>query len=326
MLYDNKYHEKLKEDGFLVLRDVINPIKGIECIKYDDIKKTSLVNYNLLTTFINDILIKTTNNILNLDLQYTKYRISDNNNSADASAFHRDLVIQNNVNIKNKIPIYTCLTYFDTTTMEIIPKSHLDISMSYLNSIINFSKSIKLTLNPGDILIFYSTLLHRGIFTERLKHRRLIQLFDVFESNDDLNNYSDNILHVLGDETHSDLMIKLSKYNFTSSLLNLYGYLNSSTGYGCKYNNLPILSKNINYISSEGLRSRLYTNDLEWNQINKYIINPNLNMNNHNILDLNSLLYKYYKYNYYNRQYIMYTFILLFTIIFILYIICKLIL
>ena len=62
-----------------------------------------------------------------MDLDYIKYRVSNSNNSSDAGAFHRDIHTYNETQ-----PIYTCLAYLDESMLEIIPKSHKQLCISYL--------------------------------------------------------------------------------------------------------------------------------------------------------------------------------------------------
>jgi hypothetical protein len=95
------------------------------------------MNYTKMESFIKSDLLDIVNKNLNWDIIYTKFRVSNNNNSVDASAFHRDIFAINNKALNKKVPIFTILTYLDKTTMEIIPKSHKYISMNILTSIKN---------------------------------------------------------------------------------------------------------------------------------------------------------------------------------------------
>ena len=74
-------------------------------------------------------------------------------------------------------PIYTCLAYLDMKSiLEIIPNSHKNLC--HLDFYKSFKSKIQLRLRPGDVLLFNSVTLHRGIFYKNnTNNRRLIQLF-----------------------------------------------------------------------------------------------------------------------------------------------------
>ena len=69
------------------------------------------VNYFVTKKFIDDIFLPKIEQtkIIN-DHVYVKFRLSNNNNSTDASTFHGDIYNKTNSEI---LPIYTCLCYFD---------------------------------------------------------------------------------------------------------------------------------------------------------------------------------------------------------------------
>lgn len=131
-------------------------IKGQSCIS-----KTA-VNYLSMERFINENMINRVNEALNENLVCVKYRVSNNNNSSDASSFHRDLQIQNKEN--SLVDIYTCLSYLDPAIMEVIPKSHSNPIMDYTKIVPHYLNKLQLKLNPGDILMFHASLIHKGIF------------------------------------------------------------------------------------------------------------------------------------------------------------------
>jgi len=65
-----------------------------------------------------------------MNLDYLKYRVSNNNKSSDAGSFHRDLHSYAGVP-----EIYTCLTYLDESIMEIIVGSHKKVSIPIFETI-----------------------------------------------------------------------------------------------------------------------------------------------------------------------------------------------
>lgn len=289
-------------NGYIVFRKLVDPSYALKCID------EKVVNYSCMTDFIENAMLKSVDDILGWKMEYTKFRISDNNNSADASGFHRDFFPL--PPYQDPIPCFTCLTYLDKTVMEVIPRSHKKFSMSYLEALMEFKNSVRLNLEPGDVLLFYSTLLHRGIFTEKIQHRRLIQVFEVYRSPSDYHLYNNQFLHIPGNETYSDLMIKLSKMHVVSSFINFLGYLNASTGYGSQ--RMGCVPDDIKYMSSEGLRERIQVIPDTWQEINKYILK-------HSTRDLPLECYKGFHYTYYRKQFIIYTITLITIFIIIIY-------
>lgn len=246
---------KLETNGFVVFRNVLDPSLS------DQFIVDKKVNYAIATDYIDNYMLKKVNEIMDWDSVYTKYRISDNNNSNDASTFHRDIIPSNN---KELLPSFTCLTYFDKTTMELISGSHKQLQMSHSDSFKTyFNNIIKITMNPGDVLLFYSTLLHRGIFTENLPNRRLIQVFEVFPNVEEWERCSGKIHHLLGDNSYNERMISISKNKILNSIMNYYAYLNASTGY------TPL--DEYDYISSESRCERLDI-DGTFQDSNRYIV------------------------------------------------------
>lgn len=282
----------LNTNGFIVFRNSLSKediSSGLKCFDTN-----SNVNYTQMFNFVNTKMLQIPNTKLGWDCQFLKLRVSDNNNSSDASTFHRDVVC---INHKDTFPIFTCLTYFDETIMEVIPSSHLHIKNTL------FSKKQKIKLKPGDILLFYSHLLHRGIFTEGLKQRRLVQVFDIFRNKHDYQLNKSKIIHVRGNETHSNLLITMSKYHIPAYLLNIFGYFNAINGYNYNYKPNKIKQKlNLphvySYISSEGLRGRLRILHNTFQENNKYILND------HTIDDLDLASYNTYKHIFYNHNFI----------------------
>jgi len=243
----------MEENGFVIFRNVLDPSPG------DDFIRDKTVNYAMASEYINNHMIKKLNELTGWDAVYTKYRISNNNNSTDASMFHRDIILSSS---SEYLPAFTCLTYFDKTTMELIPGSHKK-SQSHIESLKSYNDKVKITVNPGDILLFNSTLLHRGIFTENLLNRRLIQVFEVFPSVQEWNDNSPKIYHLLGDNAYSEKMIAIGKNKVLNDIFNYYAYLNASTGYG--------VIDEYEYISSESRCERIDV-DGTFQDSNRYIV------------------------------------------------------
>lgn len=301
----------LLEDGFIVFKSVLSESEVVQGASYIDSKQQT-VDYANIEKFIRSTMLATVQKQLGSQqpLDFVKFRVSDNNNSADASGFHRDIMYKGSEMRTIFVPCFTCLTYFDRTVMELIPRSHLT-NYALIETPQLYAKKVRLEIAPGDILLFFSSLLHRGIFSNSGSHRRVIQVFEVFTSSRIMKAITPLIIHVPGDEKYSDWMVKASKSdNLLVQIINFYGFLNAATGYGNR--NICGMDGKYAYISSEGLRGRLKVIPGTWQPINKYILNERVPVTDmpHGCI----ALYKYYAFN---RQFIIYTCIVVVNIVFV---------
>ena len=297
--------KELNSKGFIVLKDVL---KKSDIEKAHSYIQEQQMDYASMTTFIENTMLKKINHSLDVDITYTKYRVSNNNNSVDAGGFHRDIVpLHTNA---PPVPVYTCLCYLDKTVMELIPGTHNTLEMSYIDAFSTFNSSITIPLNPTDLLIFNSALIHRGIFTENLGQRRLIQVFNCFINKHDFMQYSPRLLDIEGDNKLSEIFLMLYKSSLTSFLPNLFGYLNTATGGGTP--SLPTCTElNLDsywYGSSEGLCSRVKVVPNTLQKTNLYYIA----IENAKLPTSCAAEYKYLKYT---RQFILYLVVLLCSIV-----------
>lgn len=251
-----QYLESLDSNGYILFENAIDAGK-VENARSSFNRNNGTVDYASIQKLIDLDMLQHVNDRLGWRCDYIKYRVSDNNNSADASTFHRDVIYQGDA-ADEKVDMYTCLAYLDDTFMEVIPGSH-KVPAIPLAKLASYPAK-RLSIKTGNILLFHATLLHRGIFfnTVNASTRKLIQIFEVFRSPELLQNNKDLIVHVPGDETYSDTMQRLSKHPGSTYFMNWVGYLNSATGYGQVPKDL--LKKDgggkFLYISSEGLRGR----------------------------------------------------------------------
>jgi hypothetical protein len=264
--------DELHTKGYLLLKDALKISEKEEAHSYI---RGQLMDYASMKKFIENTMLEKINQSLDIDITYTKFRVSNNNNSVDAGGFHRDIsMLQKDA---PAVPIYTCLCYLDKTVMELVPETHTALTMSYMEAFSKFNNSIQLSLNPTDLLIFHSSLIHRGIFTENLGQRRLIQVFNCFLTKADFETYSPRLLDIEGDSKFSDFFIVLYKSYFTSFIPNLFGYLNSATGSGVTWStNLPKCTdmdlEPYWYGSSEGLCPRVRIEPNTMQKTNQYYI------------------------------------------------------
>jgi hypothetical protein len=190
----------IHENGFVLLKNVLTPNDlqfGLSSIN-DDNK----VDYTIVDEFVRNIFLEKIKRNVDFmsDPIYVKFRLSNNNNSTDASTFHGD--IYNNTGTK-LLPIYTCLCYFDNAQLEVIPGSH-----KYNNngkSMESYNKKQVINIESGNILIFHSNLHHRGIGYNKTKNRRLLQVFEVFPDKKTYHECADKLILI---QTSDSVLIK----------------------------------------------------------------------------------------------------------------------
>lgn len=215
------------------------------------------------------------NKKLDWKLINTKYRISNNNNSSDATGLHRDIQLHK----EKHIPIFTFLSYLDEAIMELIPGSHSKPVIEAHNLLKYYNKRIRLRIKPGDILLFNASMIHRGIFYKNNNpNRRLIQLFDCIPK-ELFGRIHPKILHLpcldKCSSSFSGLMKYISKMEFLISIVIFINYLNVARGYGKNYN---FVSKEYLGLSTEANQDRLepkYNKDI-WEDSNLYITRRDL--------------------------------------------------
>lgn len=257
--------ESLHTHGYVLFRKILTPHEieqGSSIITKDQ------VEYTKMNSFILSTLLPRASKQMGPDwnLTHTKYRVSNNNNS-DAGAFHRDVVC-----LGEWLPVLTCLTYFDKTVMELIPGSHRILSASYLDAPSMFSQRIAVPMEPGDVLLFYSTLLHRGIFTGNAGQRRLIQVFDCFQDAAHDSKYSRQLIHVMGDASAHRSFLAINKMPLITDISNYYGFLNAATGYGGDKGLTICELEGRTAFCSEGFCGRLTVIPNTMQTINQYIL------------------------------------------------------
>lgn len=265
----------LNTNGYYIFRNVISNYELD--MGRNAIYKTT-VNYYYAEKYIRNIIL----NKVPLEVINSKYRISNNNNSNDAAALHRDLIV---VDGKNPPPVFTILNYLDTSVIELIPKSHLKINCNYQQATELFLMKKRIKIYPNDILIFYATLMHRGIFTDTKQvNRRLIQLFDCIPKNM-FNSLNSQILHLPCSNNcwnwFSNSMITISKIPILINILNFIDFYNVARGYGQHERYQIKISKlhgyTHKYLSTEANNQRLWPTYNGNEIINRYIIKKNIN-------------------------------------------------
>lgn len=308
------YIEELNSKGFLVLKNAITTQENAQarsCIQ------GQTMEYTKMKVFIEETMLKKLSTNINARISYGKFRVSDNNNSIDAGAFHRD--IMPTTKSQTTLPVYTCLCYLDGTVMELIPGSHNNLVMSYKEALKTYQKKIRLIVEPTDLFIFNSSMIHRGIFTENLEHRRLIQVFNCFLNDTHKIQYGEQILSTPGNGSYSSLSLALYKNPITGFVPNLFGYFNAATGGGISNSEslkCPFDVSKYTFYSSEGLCERIDIVANTMQKLNLYYLKDKKNT-----LPIECM--KSYMYDRYERQFMFYGLIVLLLTGLVIYMLIK---
>lgn len=158
---------ELNDNGYIIIKTLSKGEQnyGLSCMTNDR------VDYTLLKSFIDDYFLP---KIPFSDPIYLKARLSNNNNSTDASILHSDIY---NYTSEKTIPMYTALCYFDKAELELIPGSHIMPRKSFTED--NNNRTV-LYLEPGDIVVFNAVITHRGVNFSKGANRRVLQVFEIF--------------------------------------------------------------------------------------------------------------------------------------------------
>ena len=281
--------DELSHQGFLVLKGRLSQ-EDISYARACFTKKT--INYQNLKN-VNENYLQKIGDHLGVKLTSMKFRASNNNNSVDAGAFHRDLHLKQNIELPR---IYTCLLYLDDSTMQLIPGTHKQTHMSLNQALRRFKDKKNISVKAGDILVIYASIIHRGIFFKKQDNRRLIQQFDCLDVKS-LSKLNNQILHVPCSHKcfHkiSHTVVKINKIKPVSNFFNYLYYINVAQGYVRHVN----LEKKLGYpevigFSSEVNQSRLKPKFEGFEEGNRYIVN-------YDVLDLPAK--KLNKYRFYNQ-------------------------
>lgn len=181
------------------------------------------VDYSILKKFIDNYFLP---KIPFSNPVYVKARLSNNNNSIDASVLHSDVY---NFTSEKEIPLYTALCYFDNAQLELIPGSHLKSRESFIQ--LN-SKRIILDLEAGDIVLINAAIMHRGINFTKEGDRRVLQVFEIFPTQEIYNENVGKLLTVDTSNSNSkNLLYYIAQIKWLIEIVNFIGFYLS-------YNNL----------------------------------------------------------------------------------------
>jgi len=227
-------------NGYIVYKNKLSKEEQKLALSCIDIN----VDYSILKTFIDNYFLP---KIPFSNPVYVKARLSNNNNSIDASVLHSDVY---NFTSEKEIPIYTALCYFDNAQLELIPGSHLKPRESFIQE---NSKRIVLDLEPGDIVLFNAAIMHRGVNFTKEGNRRVLQVFEIFPTQEIYNENVEKLLIVDTSNSNSNsknLLYYIAQIKWLIEIVNFIGF----------------------YLSYNNLKYKLFGMDLPpWQKKGRYI-------------------------------------------------------
>jgi len=229
---------RMHEDGFILVR---------QCIKRDTLQKftnnvgKTEVNYRGMVPVVHDM--KTClKEIFGWEPVMTKYRVSNQENKIDASFLHNDLKNVSRTNVP--IPCHTVLLYGDRGRMQLIPKSHHMTHESIIHAVRDLNNIITIDIEPGDLLVFNASLMHRGVFFNTEDNRRLMQIFEVYPNEETFDKFApmvdtsyvnkSPVLRIL-----QEVNKKTSTQPIINELTNILMYFNYRLGNQPQLNKVP---------------------------------------------------------------------------------------
>jgi hypothetical protein len=175
---------QLQEDGFILVRQCLKR-RTLQTFR-DNVGKTE-VNYEGMIPVLHDMKAYL-REILGWEPVMTKYRVSNHENKIDASFLHNDL--KNVSRTNTPIPCHTVLLYGDKGRMQLIPKSHHRTHESIIHAALDLVNIITIDIEPGDLLVFNASIMHRGIFFSTENNRRLMQIFEVYPNTETFDKFA----------------------------------------------------------------------------------------------------------------------------------------
>lgn len=166
----------LKEDGYIILRNTIDTNLGSNCLNANKLDYKCIYNiikrkyFPIIQKYIPDT----------EDASFRRFIFSNNSYSSIDSLYHGNSY--NNSNIK-EIPIYVAYIFYTTTTIELIPSSHIKSNK------MNYSSKKRLKFKNGDVIILNTNLHNRTINNGNTK---ILKIMDIIPNEEIKGKYSHN--------------------------------------------------------------------------------------------------------------------------------------
>ena len=287
---DSEVNASLSHDGYFVFRDFTN------VDEWDDAFACPKVHHYRIWTQIEESMKKLRMK-LGWDPMVSKFRASASceqktSNATDASEFHRDIACFRG--ITDAPEIFTLVIYLNKTTMRVIPGSHRTLRIPMHKALRLKTRTV--SVNPGDAVLFWASLLHAGSFTNTNTERRVVQCFDVFPNKKSFEEWNTKVCHVWcptndKNELISKTVSSLTHIQTLGKIISFAHFLKTSAGYPIREETLP---PNFSIISGEAWRKRVSTYD-EFQDANVYCPAPGMKIHDADPTNIEALRAEFYK-------------------------------
>ena len=211
----------------------------------------------------------------------TKYRIStgcsaDSSNSTDAASLHRD---RWECYEGETDAIFTLIVYFNKAQLQLVPGSHLERCVGSFRAIsMMASDRDVIEVNPGDAVLFQSSMLHGGQFNGLKEQRTILQCFDVFPDSDSAAKGLKCMRHVAATEDDvatSRAVARIMNMPMIKSVMGIQAFIIQAGGNGFASGHRLTEELSIRQYSGEAWRPRLpeeQRSDKKFHRANLYVI------------------------------------------------------
>ena len=181
ILVDPNDASRLGTEGLDIVADRIEPrnLQRFRTFFHQD--KT--FDYSAAETELIPYIRMLVNAHLNWETQFSTFRCSSGTHIVGANGFHRDQF--DYTTATSVLPVYTVIVYLDDSEFEYIPGSHLFKEMNVTTAFWMTSKSKKLNLPAGSIVVMNGTTVHRAVRPTDDRMRRVLQFFVTLPSTED---------------------------------------------------------------------------------------------------------------------------------------------
>lgn len=282
---DADINQRLERDGYFVFRGFT------QSADWDDAFACPQIHHGRIWEHILRSM-ETLGDRLEWDPVVSKFRASAScerklSNATDAAQLHRDLACYRGMTSPPEI--FTLVIYLNDTTMNVVPGSHATLKIPILKALSLRPKEI--TVNAGDAVLFWASLLHAGSFTaDTSVERRVVQCFDIFPNREYLEKWNPRMLHLWCPDTkENELISQVASTIATAPLLQHIASAKHAVftagGYPIRERTLP---PGVYILSGESYRKRIKTYD-DFQVGNVYSPAPNMKIPDANP-ELNRLL------------------------------------
>lgn len=212
-------NDRLKRDGYIHIK---NCVPGWVVSEVRDSTDGMDVNYPRLLSTLSGI-GDTLKYMLGWDPVFTKLRMSNTTNKDDANFRHTDLRIMSTTN--EVPPIFTTLIYTNPAIMSIMPGTHTNPHPNLID--MTKERTIDLHIEPGDLLVFYSCIIHRGQFHNVTSDRKLLQLFQTYPTPELYKKYSKLVYTINSSHKYRSFInfnYKFGQNPIFNKILDVYSY------------------------------------------------------------------------------------------------------